>query len=344
MLQHIYAIHQQLKKEEKQFHEQSINTTIESEEIRSASSGLRSDSERIPEREVPDPVHNVIDRRNLDGVPSRTSDRSNQPRDVIGGRDVAGEILSEDRESTSDRGSFESHSVISTRTSDYRSTDSNRQSIEEPVKKADDLHPLSFFDSNWNILQENEAVEKIEDAFYLIDENGLMEDKPILLVEVNPTISLYRYQDLEVEEDHFYEYDDWQRLDSGYSLVNHENTISLVDQVGNRIEGAVHLKLEEGTLFYRAIFTEELFEIRKKREKVHQSPKKILQKNSLLMKFLYSWKKIKQLKSLIHLVYLTLFFLMNQVPMKEIVIKKEVGSNYYLDSSVQYSNGKKGKV
>ncbi|MDK6820203.1 hypothetical protein, partial [Klebsiella pneumoniae] len=120
---------------------------------------------RIPEREGPDPVHDTIDRRNLDGVPSRTSDKSNQPRDVIGGTDVAGETLSEDRESTSDRGSLESNSVISTRTSDYGYTDSTRQSIEEQKKKADGLHPLSFFDSNWNILQENEAVEKIEDAF-----------------------------------------------------------------------------------------------------------------------------------------------------------------------------------
>lgn len=100
-----------------------------------------------------------------------------------------------------------------------------------------------------------------------------MEDKPILLVEVNPTISLYRYQDLEVEEDHFYEYDDWQRLDSGYSLVNHENTISLVDQAGNRIEGAVHLKLEEGTLFYRAIFTEELFENKEEERESSSVPK-----------------------------------------------------------------------
>lgn len=135
MLQHIYAIHQQLKKEEEQFHEQSISTTIESEEIRSAPSGLRSDSERIPEREGPDPVHDTIDRRNLDGVPSRTSDKSNQPRDVIGGTDVAGETLSEDRESTSDRGSLESNSVISTRTSDYGYTDSTRQSIEEQKRK-----------------------------------------------------------------------------------------------------------------------------------------------------------------------------------------------------------------
>ncbi|EEU17308.1 conserved hypothetical protein [Enterococcus faecalis ATCC 4200] len=343
MLQHIYAIHQQLKKEEKQFHEQSINTTIESEEIRSASSGLRSDSERIPEREVPDPVHNVIDRRNLDGVPSRTSDRSNQPRDVIGGRDVAGEILSEDRESTSDRGSFESHSVISTRTSDYRSTDSNRQSIEEPVKKADDLHPLSFFDSNWNILQENEAVEKIEDAFYLIDENGLMEDKPILLVEVNPTISLYRYQDLEVEEDHFYEYDDWQRLDSGYSLVNHENTISLVDQAGNRIEGAVHLKLEEGTLFYRAIFTEELFENKEEERESSSVPKEDTSEEQPIDEvplFVEENQTIEEFDSF------SLFdFVFSDEPSanEEIVIKKEVGSNYYLDSSVQYSNGKKVK-
>ena len=182
MLQHIYSIHQQLQKEEEKRHEQVTNTAVQSEGVRSTATGLRSDSKGISEGERPDPLHDTIDRGNIDGVPSPSTELGDQSGDDFRAAAVKAESLSDDRKFFRKSSPLENDSVSGEGASDSRDSESNRPSIEEAKKEAESDSLLPFFDSEEkdnHSSNVSKAINEVDEEMISSEEEISFEESPI---------------------------------------------------------------------------------------------------------------------------------------------------------------------
>lgn len=138
LLNHLHAIKLELSlKEEKQNDKQKYSV-LEQQEVRSTTSGLRKDSQRIPKRETTSSVHNLSDGGNVDGVSSQNRGSVNRSRDTAGETNTKPTPISKNRKSISERSTLESNSKSSERASDSGNAEDDRQQLNKKQEKVDD--------------------------------------------------------------------------------------------------------------------------------------------------------------------------------------------------------------